>query len=297
MIRLRPRTARKRHPIEGGARTIRSSRRPLRAFTHTAQKWGQNNSFKWGHYCPSKTVHDRRADDDGVCCRVGARAVSAAPVNHDVNGGRCREDGALHMGDESDRAGADVLGEEDVREGKPLVESVVAHGRRSLTGLLGGLGDEEDGSAPVSSAARQGLGGAHQHGGVRVVSAGVHDPSMVDAYGRPESSVTGSASMSARTSTVRPGPFASTPTLPVPPTPSRAVDAFGTERRADPGGGPVFGSRQLRMRVQLPVEVMGGGGVVGGRQFEGGPGEVRGRFSGVLRMVSGRGCSCRPRLL
>lgn len=140
MIRLRPRTARKRHPIEGGARTIRSSRRPLRAFTHTAQKWGQNNSFKWGHYCPSKTVHDRRADDDGVCCRVGARAVSAAPVNHDVDGGRCREDGALHMGDESDRAGADVLGEEDVREGKPLVESVVAHGRRSLTGLLGRLG-------------------------------------------------------------------------------------------------------------------------------------------------------------
>jgi hypothetical protein len=40
------------------------------------------------------------------------------------------------------------------------------------------------------------------------------------AYGRPVASATGSASMSARSSAVGPGPLRSTPTTPVPPTPS-----------------------------------------------------------------------------
>ncbi len=39
------------------------------------------------------------------------------------------------------------------------------------------------------------------------------------AYGKPVCSSTGSPSMSARSSTVGPAPFESTPTTPVPPTP------------------------------------------------------------------------------
>ena len=45
-------------------------------------------------------------------------------------------------------------------------------------------------------------------------------PRAVLAYGRPVASATGSASMSARSSAVGPGPLRSTPTTPVPPTPS-----------------------------------------------------------------------------
>ena len=45
-------------------------------------------------------------------------------------------------------------------------------------------------------------------------------PVAVDAYGSPVSSVTGRASMSARSSTVGPGPLSSTATTPVRPTPS-----------------------------------------------------------------------------
>ena len=52
------------------------------------------------------------------------------------------------------------------------------------------------------------------------------------AYGRPVSSLTGSASMSARSITVGPSPFFSSPTTPVPPTPSVTSNPAAFSRSA-----------------------------------------------------------------
>ena len=70
---------------------------------------------------------------------------------------------------------------------------------------------------------------ARQPGHVHVMAAGVHHRRLVPSHrspspcwhtAAPSASLTGSASMSARSITVGPSPFFSSPTTPVPPTPS-----------------------------------------------------------------------------
>lgn len=73
------------------------------------------------------------------------------------------------MSDLSDRARADVLGGEDVGEGKSLVESVVGQAN-AFAGLLSGLGNEDvcrvRGSCPVRPGAPppRGWGTTHPTG-------------------------------------------------------------------------------------------------------------------------------------
>ena len=121
--------------------------------------------------------------------------------------------------------------------------------------LLGGLEEEEHGSAPGVAGRGEAVGGAEQAGDVHVVAAGVHD--ALDRRWRtagPVVSVTGRASMSARSSTVGPGAVAQDA------DDTGAADALDhvVAQVAQPGrddaGRAVLLPGQLGMGVQVAVD-------------------------------------------
>ncbi|MGY4650700.1 hypothetical protein ACVWWN_004496 [Mycobacterium sp. URHB0021] len=124
------------------------------------------------------------------------------------------------------RRGQDVLGECNIDCGQEVRKAVIDHCAGAVGCFLSRLKECDQGAAPVIAASSQELGRPEQRGDVYVVSAGMHDRYLVaigvgGLHGADESSpvasFTGQASMSARSSTVGPGPLRSTPITPVPP--------------------------------------------------------------------------------
>ena len=157
----------------------------------------------------------------------------------------------------------DVLTEGDIGSRYPLGESVVDHRARPRRRLLGRLEQGDEVPCHVSGLAGEQLGRTEQAGDMDVVPAGVGHPDRapassvavaVDAYGRPVSSATGNASMSARHSTVLPGAVrqdaddTATETLDLE---APLVESLGGGRR-----GAGFPAAQLGVGVQVAVEVL-----------------------------------------
>ena len=97
-----------------------------------------------------------------------------------------------------------------------------------------------------------------QTGHVNVMAAGVHDADFLIALvahadlagvGQAVRSVTGRASMSVRTSTVGPGPFLKTPTMPWPPTFSVTSKPRAAQLLGQTGRGLLLVVGQLGMAV------------------------------------------------
>ena len=193
-------------------------------------------------------------------------AVRAAPVDGDPHavGGRQRRAGP--GADRSRTASAARVGRtRRPRRPTSVRQPVVDHLPGAVAELLGGLEQRDDAPVPVAAGVREQRGRPEQAGDVDVVPAGVHHRHLVavqvpGGHGarvrQPVRSLTGSASMSARSSTVGPSPLRSTPTTPVPPMPSctsipERAEPLGDARRPCAAPGGTFG-----MLVQVAVEVL-----------------------------------------
>ncbi len=118
---------------------------------------------------------DLGADIDRVPARMRRRAMRAYSVDGDVDavGGAVHQRiGAAHGPGAHSRI--DVEGERVIGPGEAGVEAVGEHRPGAADPLLGGLGDEQDRSAPPVLRGRQLAGGADQRGDVDVVAAGMH---------------------------------------------------------------------------------------------------------------------------
>ena len=122
-----------------------------------------------------------------------------------------------------------------------LQEPIVDHRPRPGGRLLRGLEQRDQRSAPNLPCGPEQHAGACQPGDVHIMAAacitGVSPPSgslavTVLAYAKPVASLMGKASISARSITVGPLPLFSTPTTPVPPTPSDTSNPAPLSRAA-----------------------------------------------------------------
>ena len=114
---------------------------------------------------------DLGGDDDGVYTLVGTRAVPGSALHYDLEGVGAGVDRAV--GDHQGACGiapVEVTAEDG---GHTLEHAGIHHGPGTAAHLFGGL--EEQAHGEGRGLGSEQAGRPHQHGGVTVVSAGVHD--------------------------------------------------------------------------------------------------------------------------
>ncbi len=162
-----------------------------------------------------------RGDVDRVDREVGRGAVAALALDGDLDRVARRVERALAEADLAGRVGRGEVQPVRALDAEAFQHAVLDHRLGAALAFLGRLEQEADRAGDLGSARHHDAGRAEQHRDVAVVAAGVHRLRGRERYGTSFSSSSGSASMSARSMIVLPGP--------------RAVEHADDAGAADPG--------------------------------------------------------------
>ena len=212
-------------------------------------------------------VEDREGrQDDRVDGQVGHGAVAPLASDRHVDRSRAGEHRPRSIVHLADRAvGLAVQRQGEVGLGKPLIEAVVEHLPGPADGLLGGLGDQDDGPGPCVLVLGEPGRRGDQAGHVDVVAAGVHHADLAaqrvgrlglarvrqaGAFGHGQGVHVGSNHDD------RPRPVLDHPHDPQFADARRDLGARLPQFLGDPSGGLDLLKREFRVRVQVSVEIL-----------------------------------------
>ena len=123
-----------------------------------------------------QTGDDVRGGDDRIDGHVRPGAVPASAENRDVHRVHVGKGPTGRVANVPDRQiMLHVQRDAEIRLGKTLEQSVFDHHAGALSDFFRRLGDQNDAASPLRAEFAEQSGGAHQHGAVYVVAAGVHD--------------------------------------------------------------------------------------------------------------------------
>ncbi len=210
--------------------------------------------------------------------------MTADAVHDDVDVVGGRHGQARRVRVETGEAGRDVLAEHHVGEGEAGVQPVGDHGRRPAAGLLGRLPDDDERARPCAAGRGQRVGGSGEPRDVQIVTAGMHhavngggvlqtggllDRQCVHVAAQPHG-----RTLAVGENTDHPGTADAL----------RHVVAGGPQPSGELRGGAVLLEGELRVTVEVLVEVLQGGGPQAGGDLlrEAGDGCCDGPRAGVL---------------